>query len=79
MWGLQQYKFREIQTVAITGNWLDSLDSFIESVTIYNVEGGSCNDVMGYITITNTQWDLFWLSNVKQEITKSCYLCLRRN
>ena len=42
----------EIQTVMVTGNWLDSLDSFIESVTIYSVGEGPCSDVMGYITLT---------------------------
>ena len=34
----------------VTGNWLDSLDSFIESVTIYSVVEGPCSSVMGYIT-----------------------------
>ena len=38
----------------VAGNRLDSLDSFIRSVTIYNVGEGSCCDVMGYITITKT-------------------------
>ena len=38
----QQYIFTEIQTV--TGNWLNLLGSFIESVTIYR-------DVMRYIII----------------------------
>ena len=42
----------EIQTVMVTGYWLDSVDSFIESVTIYSVGKGQCSDVMGYITIT---------------------------
>ena len=37
----------EIQTVTVTGNWLDS---FIESVTIYSVGEGPCSDVMRYIT-----------------------------
>ena len=38
----------EIQAVTVTGNWLDTLDTFIESVTIYSVEGGPWSDVMGY-------------------------------
>ena len=42
----------EIQTVTVTGNWLDSLNLFTESVTIYSVGEGQCSDVMGYITTT---------------------------
>ena len=42
----------EIQTVTVISEWLDSLDSFIESVTIYSVQQGPCRDVLGYITIT---------------------------
>ena len=41
MLGLQQYIFTEIQTVTFTGKEEDSLDSFIESITIYSVGGGS--------------------------------------
>ena len=44
----------EIQTVTVTGNWLNLLDSFIKSVTIYSVGEDPCSDVMGYITITPT-------------------------
>ena len=41
--------FTEIQTVMVMGNWLDSLDTLIESVTIYCVEEGPCSDIMWYI------------------------------
>ena len=39
----------------VTGNWLDSLDSLIESVSIYNVGKNPCCDVMVYITITGNK------------------------
>ena len=57
----------EIQTVMVAGNWLDSLDSFIESVTIYCVGEDPCSDVMVYITITDIKLHLimrfqFWRS-----------------
>ena len=43
-----------IQTVTVTDNSLDSLGTFIESVTIYSIgEGPSC-DIMGYIAIKIT-------------------------
>ena len=48
---LQQHMFTELQTVTVNGNWLDSLDPFIESITIYSVWEGPCSDVIGYITI----------------------------
>ena len=35
----------EIQTVTVTGYWLDLLHSFIESDIIYSVGEGPCNDV----------------------------------
>ena len=54
MYGLQQYIFKEIQTVTVAGNRLDLLDSFIESITIYGVEEGPGSDVMEYISITHT-------------------------
>ena len=49
----KQFIFTEIQTVTVIGNWRDSIDLLIESVTIYRVGKGSCRDVMGYITITS--------------------------
>ena len=42
----------EIQTVIVTGNWVDLL---IELVTIHSVGEGPCSDTMEYITITLTQ------------------------
>ena len=45
------YRFMEIYT----GNWLDSLATFIVSITIYSVGESPCSDVMGYITITLIQ------------------------
>ena len=41
----------EIQRVTVTGNSLDTLDSFIEPVTIYSVGKDPCSDIMRYITI----------------------------
>ena len=38
----------------VTGNGLDSVDSFIELVTNYGVGEGPYSDIMGYITITLT-------------------------
>ena len=38
--------------ITITGNLLDLLDAFIESVTIYSVGEAPCSDFMGYITET---------------------------
>ena len=47
--------FTEIKTITVTGNWLNSFDSFIESVTIYCVREGPCSDIMGYINMTEMQ------------------------
>ena len=42
------YSSKYLRTVTVTGNWQDSLDSFIESFTIYSVGKGPCSDIMGY-------------------------------
>ena len=54
--------FTEIQTVTVTSNELDSLDSFIESVTIYSFGEGPCNDTMEYMTITVLKSDSLFLT-----------------
>ena len=59
---LQQYIFTEIQ--AVTGNWQDLLDLFIESVNIYSVGEGSCSDVMEYITIKDSETPVLELCEV---------------
>ena len=75
---LQQYIFMKIQTVMVTGNWLDLL----ASVAIYSVGKGPCSDVMGYINITLMQTVYIYLSiylsqfrSVSLSITNDSYPC----
>ena len=71
MLGLQQYIFTEIQTLTVTRNWLESFDSFIQSVTIYSVGKGPRSDVTIKIS-TNKKCFLYTklLNAIKREQLK---------
>ena len=69
-----------MQTVTVTGNWLDSLASFFESIAIYSVGEGENSDVMEYISIILSN-DAIYSFLVQIIVIKnySCYSLLFSN